>query len=185
MRREEGRDEAFAVAFKAEREAVVRLAFALVGDVEVAQDLAADAFARTYEQWRRGRVDNLNGYVRQAVVNHARDHFRRVSRRRRHEIRRSGDHRGSSSLAEGVAACDVARRLLNDLPVRQRAALVLRYWADLTDAGVANALGVPLGTAKSLLRRGTARLQTATQYQGDELDGPTVDVPWDGAEETT
>ena len=49
-------DAAFSAVFAAERDAVLRLACALVGDAEVAKDLAADAFARTYAQWRRGRV---------------------------------------------------------------------------------------------------------------------------------
>lgn len=156
---EGGRDEVFVAVFAAERDRVVRLAYAMVGDGEVAKDLAAEAFARTYEQWRRGRVDHLSAYVRQAVVNRARDHFRRAQRRRRHDRRRGDDDRGDAALAEGVARRDAARWLLDQLPVRQRAAVVLRYWADCTDVQIAEALGVPLGTAKSLLRRATLRMQ--------------------------
>lgn len=166
-----GSEEAFAAAFAAERDQVVGLAYALVGDAELAKDLAADAFARPYEQWRRGRVDHLPGYVRQAVVNAARDHIRRAQRRRRHEARRGGDDRGVAEMAEGVARRDAARRLLTQLPVRQRAALVLRYWQDCTDAQVAAALGVPLGTAKSLLRRATNRLQAEVAGPDDEASG--------------
>lgn len=183
MTRETDGDVLFIAAFEAERSAVMRLAFALVGDGEVAKDLAADAFARTYEQWRKGRVDNVAAYVRQAVVNHSRDHFRRLQRRRRHEARRAADDRGSPLLDERVAAQDAVRRLLNDLPVRQRAAVVLRYWGDLTDAGVAEALGVPLGTAKSLLRRGTERLQTAARQDGDEAGKSAVASRRNRAEE--
>jgi RNA polymerase sigma factor (sigma-70 family) len=165
-------DAAFASAFEAERAGVMRLACSIVGDVEVAKDLAADAFARTYEQWSRGRVDNVPAYVRRTVINHAHDYFRRLERRRRQEGRRSGDGRASSSLADDAEARDSARRMLLDLPPRQRAALVLRYWADLTDAGVAEALGVPLGTAKSLLRRGIAGLRITTARTGDNAAGP-------------
>ncbi len=161
------RDAAYAAAFEAERDGVLRLAFAVVGDPEVAKDLAAEAFARTYEQWSRGRVDNVAAYIRRTVINHAHDHFRRLERRRRQERRQSGDGRASTSLADAVEDRDTARRMLRDLPVRQRTALVLRYWADLTDAEVAEALGVPLGTAKSWIRRGIAHLQTSSVRTDD------------------
>lgn len=161
---------AFSAVFEVERDAVLRLACALVGDVEVARDLAADAFARTYAQWRRGRVEQPGAYVRQAVVNGARDHFRRAQRRRRHEARRTGDDRGAGSVADGVVGRDAVQRLLTELPVRQRAALVLRYWVDCTDVQVAEALGVPVGTAKSLLRRGLARMREAVASSGAAHD---------------
>lgn len=174
-------DAAFSAVFEAERDAVLRLACALVGDVEVARDLAADAFARTYAQWRRGRVEQPGAYVRQAVVNRARDHFRRAERRRRHEKRRTGDDRGAASVADGVVGRDAVQRLLAELPVRQRAALVLRYWADCTDVQVAEALGVPVGTAKSLLRRGLARLREAAA----SLDAPHGDHAGEACQSTS
>jgi RNA polymerase sigma factor (sigma-70 family) len=160
VRSHRGRDDGpFVAAFEREREAVLRLAYALVGDAGVAEELAAEAFARTYERWSRDLVRDIGPYVRQAVVNHARDHFRRLDRRRRFEVRRTRETGGTTALVDDIADRDHAGRLLRGLPPRQRAALVLRYWADYSDAQVAEALGVPLGTAKSLLRRGLKRLE--------------------------
>ena len=75
---------------------------------------------------------------------------------------------------QGVAEGDAAHRLLAQLPVRERAALVLRYWLDCSDAQVAEHLDVRLGTAKSLLRRGTARLRDLAQRPDDDATAVIV-----------
>lgn len=151
----------FERVFSDHRDRVVALAYALCGDPDVARDAAAEAFARTYEQWRQGRVERLEGYLRRAVVNEVNSHFRGLGRLRRWERRREGDARGAVSGADRVDNLDRVRRLLRELPSRQRTAVVLRYWGDLSDAEVAEAMGCPLGTAKSLLTRGLTRLQEA------------------------
>lgn len=163
-RRGESSDrEAFAAVFEAHRDEVVRLAYLLCGDGEVARDAAAEAFARTYQQWRRGRVDRVEGYVRRAVVNHVNSYFRRLGRQRRVEQRAEGDARRHGAVGEQVATTEQVRTLLRQLPARQRTAVVLRYWEDLSDTEVAEAMDCPVGTAKSLLARGLARLREATE----------------------
>lgn len=158
---------AFAQVFEQHRDDVVGLAYVLSGDAETARDAAAEAFARTYEQWRHGNVDRIEGYVRRAVVNQVHSHFRRLGRQRRFEQRRAGDARAATPHPDRAAAGDRVRRLIRQLPRRQQTAVVLRYWADLTDEEVAEAMGCPLGTAKSLLSRGMARLREAAERTSD------------------
>lgn len=152
--RREGEDADFAAVFDAHRDEVVRLAYLVSGDAELAKDAEAEAFARTYEQWRRGRVENVAGYVRRAVVNRVKNDYRRRGSQRRHERRRRGDERGSVAPDERVADVDAVTRLLRQLPARQRAAVVLRYWGDLP---------VAEGTVKSLLSRALTRLRDASE----------------------
>lgn len=152
------RDE-FAQVFEAHRHDVVRLAYLLTGDAEAAKDAAAEAFARTYDHWRRGRVERVEGYVRRAVVNHVNSHFRRLARQRRLEERYAGDDRGLLDHDERSAAADEMRVLLRQLPRRQRTAVVLRFWEDLTVEQIADAMACPAGTVKSLLSRGMERLR--------------------------
>ncbi|QBI19861.1 sigma-70 family RNA polymerase sigma factor [Egibacter rhizosphaerae] len=157
----------FAEVFAAHVSEVGRLAQALCGNSEVARDATAEAFAKTYEQWRRGRVDRVAGYVRRAVVNEVNSHFRRVGRQRTFESRRRGDGRADTPAPEQHDDADRVRVLLEELPERQRTAVVLRYWADLSVEEVAEAMGCPNGTAKSLLSRGLARLREGAELAGD------------------
>lgn len=156
-------DEAFAEVFAAHRDDVVRLAYLLCGDPDAARDAAAEAFARTYDQWRRGRVDRVEAYVRRAVVNHVKNDFRRRGRQRAFEGQRFGDDRGATSQTDRADATDAMWQLIRGLPQRQRTAVVLRFWEDLSVAEVADAMGCPVGTAKSLLSRAVARLRAHTE----------------------
>lgn len=164
----DGRDRAaFERVFEAHQNEVVTLAYMLCGDAEAARDAAAEAFARTYEQWRRGRVVRVEGYVRRAVINQVNSHFRRVGRQRTFERRRAGEGRAATPHVEKTEARDRVKGWIRQLPARQRTAVVLRYWADLSDAEIAELMGCPLGTAKSLLARGMARLREAAELSSD------------------
>jgi RNA polymerase sigma factor (sigma-70 family) len=131
-----GRD-AFADLFEAHREDVVRLAYLLSGDAEMAKDAAAEAFVRTYQQWRRGKVDRVEAYVRRAVINAVKNDFRRRGRQRRFEGRRFGDGRGARAPSEHADASDEVWQLIRQLPQRQRTVVVLRYWEDQPLADIA------------------------------------------------
>lgn len=135
---------------------MVRLAFAMVDDQAVAEDLAQDAFARVYRA--RDRVRDPLPYLRSAVYNGCRNHLRELGRRRRRDARRSaidaaGGARGAAPVGDHVM--DVVRRL----PIRQRCLVVLRYYEGLTDAEISEATGLPLGTVKSTLHRTLAALR--------------------------
>lgn len=145
----------FGAVFEAHHAAVLRLAYLLVGDRTLAEDLTADAFARTYPRWRRGRIDDVGAYLRRAVVNGARSWGRRDSTARRYLPR----------LVEPDVADDLSAErdrlwwALGQLSPRQRAVLVLRYYEDRSEAEIAALLGVSRGTVKTLASRGLARMR--------------------------
>jgi RNA polymerase sigma factor (sigma-70 family) len=135
--------------FVAEYEAMVRVAFLIVGSRADAEDVAQDAFARVH--LRGDRVDRPGAYLRRCVVNGALDVLRRRKLADRVRALRAEDSTalGADELSDALAA----------LPDRQRAALVLRYYQGLSEREVAEALGVRPGTAKSLVHRGLANLR--------------------------
>lgn len=156
----EGSEErAFAEIVVVEHDRALRLAYLLAGDREAAEDAVAEAFARTFEKWRAGAVEHVGPYLRRAVHNQVKNQRRSQARLRRHEERRRADERGAATLAGRTAARHGMMELLDRLPQRQRAAIVLRYYEDLSEAQTAAALGCRQGTIKSLVSRGLATLR--------------------------
>jgi len=149
----------FAAVFAAHRRDVYRLAYLLCGDHGAAEDAAADAFARVFPHWRNGEVDDVAAYLRRAVVNQVQGGFRHRFAERRRLARVSGDGRGPMVAEDQFADHDEVTRALRRLPPRQRAAIVLRYFNDLSEADVAAAMGTSVGTAKSHVSRGLDRLR--------------------------
>lgn len=145
---------------------MVRLATLLVGDQDRAEDVVQDAFVRVHRRWNR--IDNHGGYLRTAVVNACRSHHRRQAMIRRREptlrstAETEADH-GQTAAAEApfeaAAADDELVHAVARLPYRRRAAIVLRYYADLADDDVAEALGVRPPTVRTLIHRGIAQLR--------------------------
>ena len=135
------------------------------GDRALAEDLVQAALAKTYQAWDRiedrGAVD---GYVRRAMVN---THISWWRRRRVEEYptdeipdRPVLDHAGDSEIQ------DALRRAIERLPQRMRAAVVLRYYEDMSEAEVAQVLGVSLGTVKSTVSRAVAKLRIDADLLG-------------------
>lgn len=159
----------FADVVAAERDRALRLAFLLAGDRDAAEDALAEAFARTYEKWQAGKVDDVGPYLRRAVHNQVKNQRRSLARLRRHEQRRRADDRGAVTPADRAAARDTVVDLLERLPYRQRVAVVLRYYEDCSEAEVAEALGCRPGTVKSLVSRAMGTLREQAVEAG--LDG--------------
>ena len=134
-----------------------RLAYLLTGDRLLAQDLTQEAFVRLI-----GRFADLRDpgafpwYLRRTVVNLANSHFRRLRVERTHAERLKSEP--TPSVPE-MGARQEMRDALLVLPLKQRTAIALRFYEDLTEAQTAEAMGVPLGTVKSLVSRGLARLR--------------------------
>jgi RNA polymerase sigma-70 factor (sigma-E family) len=139
-----------------------RLAFLLTGDQHLAEDLAQDAFVRVAGRFHDLRnADAFGAYLRRTVVNLSRGYFRRLKVERSYLDReRSRAARASNELPD-IAGRDEVLRALGELPVRQRAAIVLRYYEDLTEQQTADALGCSVAAVKSLANRAMASLRGA------------------------
>jgi RNA polymerase sigma-70 factor (sigma-E family) len=140
-----------------------RWAALMLGDRHRAEEVVMDAFAALMR--REGALRDpaaALGYLRSCVLNGARSHWRREQRERRANALSlaSGPEDGASSRS-GWEDRDVVVRALGTLPHRQRAVAVLRYYADLSDAEIAVALGISVGTVKSQLHKARARLAEA------------------------
>lgn len=152
-------EQAYAEVFRVHRDGVFALALRVCGDRGQAEDAVAEAFAKVFVHWRKGRVDNVGPYLRRVVVNEVHSSWRRRAAERVWRQRRSGDERGSRAFEEQSADAVAFRQALSRLSPRQRAALALRYWADLPEAEVAAALGCSVGAVKSYQHRGVTRLR--------------------------
>lgn len=143
-------------AFRAEYPAMVRLAGLLVGDTAVGEDIAQEAFARLVEAG--DRVDSPTAYLRAIVIKRSSSHIRRlvVARRRLPPVPTVVV---SDEMADDLTGRSVVRVALMRLSRRQREAVVLRYFAGLNDAEVAQAMGVSAGTVKTHLHRARAALR--------------------------
>ncbi len=141
--------------------ALLRYAVMLTGDPHTAQDLVQDTMVRVQLNWRRvAGSDSPDGYVRKMLTNQFID-LRRGSWLRRVLLRAEpgpvcavpNDH------ADETAERDRVWGMLAKLPRQQRAALVLRYYEDLPDAEIAEALGCAVGTVRSSISRALATLR--------------------------
>jgi RNA polymerase sigma-70 factor (sigma-E family) len=131
----------------------------LTGDEHRAEDLLQIALARTYRRWDRiSRYDDPVAYVRRVLVNAHTDWWRR---RWRHELPTGQlpDGPAGGDLAADHADRDLLARALAGLSPRERAVVVLRYYADLSEADIARTLGVTAGTVKSTSSRALAKLR--------------------------
>ena len=153
---------------------LVRLGYALTGDRWLAEDLAQTALAGACTAWWRvSRADDPDAYVRKMLINANNRRFRR--RRPREEARALADTPLPDAASSDRALPDPAladpavvagqrsdlMEALRELPPRQRAVVVLRYWADLSDAQVAALLGCSEGTVRSQAWRALAKLRTS------------------------
>jgi RNA polymerase sigma-70 factor (sigma-E family) len=156
----------FAEFVAARSPALHRAAYLMVGDVGHAQDLVQEALTKTYVAWPRLRDPaNAEAYTRKAITTTAISWFRRRGwSERPTELVPEGTQRGHG---EGVATRTWVLECLAKLPPRQRAAIVLRFYEDLTEVQTADAMGCAVGTVKSQVSAGLAKLRT---LMGADLD---------------
>jgi RNA polymerase sigma-70 factor (sigma-E family) len=151
----------------------LRLAYLLTGDSERAQDLAHEAFIRCVGRFAHLRAAAaFDTYLRRAIVNLHISGLRRL-RLERDWLRAEGNRMASAATVQPDAAIQTDLwNALATLPARQRAALVLRYYEDLSEQETADLLGCSVAAAKSLVARGSQELRAAlpTTYalEGDE-----------------
>ncbi len=159
-------DAAFRDYVLARGTALLRMAVMLTGNQADAEDLVQAALANTFLAW--DKINDraaLDAYVRRAMVN---THISWWRRRRLEEFptdqlpdQAVADHARESDMAE------VVRRALDRLPERMRAAVMLRYFEDMTEPEIAALLGVSLGTVKSTVSRAVARLRIDAELGQD------------------
>ncbi len=152
--------DSFAAFVRSRWTPLVRLAYAVTGDVVRAEDAVQEGLAKLWPRWPRLRDEDPYGYVRRVVVNEALTAGRRMWRRREVPTDRLPD-RAEWHGDERVEDRDTLRAALSALPPRQRAVVVLRYVEDLGEGQVAQILGCSVGTVKSHASRGLAALRAA------------------------
>lgn len=152
------RDHEYQTIFAEHRTGLYRFAVLLVGDPHVADELTAEVFAKVLPKWRSGAVTEPLAYLRRALVNEVRSRHRRRHSEQR-ALERVGSRPSDGWPADRVALAEPLVKALAQLPVRQRAVLVLRFHDDLAEADVARTLDMPLGTVKSLASRGLSALR--------------------------
>ncbi len=153
-------DEAVHRLFGAHYHGLVRLAALLLADRDAAEEVVQDAFVALHGRWGRLRdPDRAVGYLRQSVINRCRS-----AQRHRQVVERYVPaplpHAPSAEAgALNAVVQDEMAAALRELPPRQREALVLRYYADLSEADSARLMGVSRGAVKSHTARGIAALR--------------------------
>jgi RNA polymerase sigma-70 factor (sigma-E family) len=154
--------------------ALLRTAYLLTGSRADAEDLLQTALAKTYLAWPRiADRGALDGYVRRVMVNTqtSRWRLRRVNETPTADL----PERAGVDPVAGADLHDALWRALATLPPRQRAAVVLRYYEDLTEVETADALGISIGTVKSTVSRALTSLRDRAADLGLR-DDPRLDL---------
>jgi RNA polymerase sigma-70 factor (ECF subfamily) len=149
---------------------LLRTAYLLAGDWATAEDLLQITLTKTYLAWKRlGQIEAVEAYARRVLVNTATSWWRR----------RWHGERPTEVLPETATSDGLEERLERDalwrhvqqLPARQRAVLVLRFYEDLSEAETARLLDVTVGTVKSQCSRALNNLRGRLGEQGIEPAG--------------
>lgn len=169
-------DDEFATFARAAAPGLRRTAYLLCGDWDRAADLAQEALIRVYVAWPRlDRADGRYAYARRVTTNAAIDQGRKRSSRELPTLELvDGPVEDATSQVVDRALLLAA---LAELPARQRACVVLRYYEDLSVEAVARTLGCRPGTVKSQTARGLDALRAAYARHGGELRTPAPDSP--------
>jgi RNA polymerase sigma-70 factor (sigma-E family) len=162
---------AFSDFVEARSSSLFRTAYLMVGDHQLAQDLLQEALVKTLIAWPRLRDRaNVEPYTRRIIVTTS------ISWRRRRSFHerpsRALPERVGPDPVEDVVTHDAVVAALRTVPPRQRAAIVLRYYQDLTEAQTAEVMGCSVGAVKSQVSAGLRRLRVAL---GEDLDAASTE----------
>ena len=146
-------DTSFETLYRERLNPMVRLAVAIVYDRGAAEEIVHDSFLKIARSWHR--IDEPVPYLRRTVVNESISRLRRRKREKERPV--------DLPAAVLPSELDETWIALQQIAVKQRTALALRYYADLPVDEVALTMGIPLGTAKSLIHRGLASLKEVLQ----------------------
>jgi RNA polymerase sigma factor (sigma-70 family) len=151
--------------FTSHGESLLRLAYCLVGERELAEEAVQDAYLSLYRNWKSVRKESSSlAYLRATVLNRCRSDQRRLIRARLNAPLLAMNARASEPSSESsVLARDDSRRLaaeVRHLPQRQREVIACRYYLDLSERETADLLDISLGSVKRHAHRGLAHLQS-------------------------
>jgi RNA polymerase sigma-70 factor (sigma-E family) len=153
------KDADFSAYMAARQPALYRTAYLLAGDHASAEDLLQNAFAKLYLSWDKIRDRGaLDGYVRRVMVNENNSLWRRAWKRREHSTDTMPETGTHDTYDDGMGG--VLWSYVQTLPPKQRAVIVLRYYEQLSEAEIADVLGISVGTVKSQASRALAGLRT-------------------------
>ncbi|PZF85961.1 SigE family RNA polymerase sigma factor [Jiangella anatolica] len=162
-----GRDRAFEQYVEARQAALLRLAYLLTGEQHAAEDLVQTALAKLYLAWNRlERADSVDAYTKRIMVNEHASWWRRAWRRAERSTDAVPERPAGPDFGQALADRDALWTVVQGLPPRQRAAVVLRFYEDMSEQDVAAALGCSVGTVKSQTSRALATLRTRLEERG-------------------
>jgi RNA polymerase sigma-70 factor (sigma-E family) len=145
---------------------LVRLAVMLVHDVQTAEEVVQDSFEAMHLAWRRLRnTEKALAYLRQAIVNKSRSVLRHRKVVEMHPPKPAPDEQSAELAALTLIERSAVTSALRLLPVRQREAVVLRYYGDFSEADIAKAMGISRGAVKSHTARAMASLKSILEQE--------------------
>ncbi|MDH6123407.1 RNA polymerase sigma-70 factor (sigma-E family) [Kitasatospora sp. GP82] len=154
--------------YQAHYRSLLRLAALLLDDLSTCEDVVQEAFIRVHAARRRVREpEKTLAYLRQTVVNLSRSTLRRRILGLRLLPKPMPDMASAEEGAYDALERDQLKSALRGLQRRQREVLVLRYYADMTEAQVADVLGISLGSVKAYGSRGLAALRVLMEAEDD------------------
>lgn len=165
------RDQEFAEFVQQRSGRLLLIARTLCADPYLAEDLTQATLERAYLKWGRvAKAEDPFGYVRRILINIHHDRMRRYSAHERPVDLAPEANRGhepaSGDNTATVAERQLVHRMLAELTARERAVVVLRFCADLSEAETARELGIAVGTVKSACARALAKLRGLADIQG-------------------
>ena len=157
-------DQALTAMYRDHYRGLVRLAWLLVQDVTTAEDVVKESFVAMHTAWRRLRdSDRALAYLRHSVVDRSRSVRRHPAMAGRKAFGPGSDVPGPEPSALPLLEHAAVVRALRSLPVRQREALALKYYGNLSEAQVALAMGVSRGAVKRDMARAIAALRVVVE----------------------
>ena len=159
-------DRAVTALYAGHYRALVRLSALLVGDVATAEEVVQESFIAMHDGWRRLRdAEKALWYLRQSVLNRSRSVLRHRAVVDRHMPEPPPDMPSAEQGAIARLERSAVVTALRALPARQREALVLRYYGDLSEAQIASTMGISRGAVKSHAARGMSSLRTVLERE--------------------
>jgi RNA polymerase sigma-70 factor (sigma-E family) len=159
-------DRAVTAIYSEHYRSLVRLAALLVRDVATAEEVVQDSFVAMHGAWRRLRdSEKALSYLRQSVVNRSRSVLRHRVVVDRNAPKPAPDMPSAEQGAIILLERSAVIQALRTLPPRQREALVLKYYADLSEAQIATAMGISRGAVKSHTARAMTSLRAVLEFE--------------------